>query len=188
MFINNHFYQFDSYFSKKFCNEVIEYIDKTKLNKGTVGNNNLNIKNRDSDIVFIDENWINKEIYFLIKEANKQTWNFEVDSYEPVQFTKYGLNQHYDWHMDSYPIKNLTEKIRKLSIIIALNDSKEYIGGDVLIQNMDIYNDYKIFNCDVLKKIGSVVVFPSFIFHKVMPITSGIRYSLVNWIRGDNFK
>jgi PKHD-type hydroxylase len=53
---------------------------------------------------------------------------------------------------------------------------------------MDTFNDCKIFNCDVLKKVGSVVIFPSFIFHKVMPITSGVRYSLVNWIVGDNFK
>jgi PKHD-type hydroxylase len=188
MLVKNHFYQFDSYFSNKFCNEAIDYIDKTKLNKGRVGNNNLNIKTRDSDIVFLDENWLNKEIKYLIDEANKETWGFEIDSYEPVQFTKYGLNQHYDWHVDSFSIKTLKDKVRKLSIIIALNDSKEYIGGDVLIQNMDTFNDCKIFNCDVLKKVGSVVIFPSFIFHKVMPITSGVRYSLVNWIVGDNFK
>ena len=66
MLVKNHFYQFDSYFSNKFCNEAIDYIDKTKLNKGRVGNNNLNIKTRDSDIVFLDENWLNKEIKYLI--------------------------------------------------------------------------------------------------------------------------
>lgn len=188
MIIKNHFYQFDSYFSEKFCNEIIAYMNEKKLNKGTIGNNELNIKNRDSDIIFFNEDWLNKEIHPLIEEANIKSWDFQIDSHESVQFTKYGINQHYTWHMDCFPVEKLKSKVRKISIIIALNNGKNYTGGDVLLQNMDIFNEEKIFNCDVLKKVGSVIVFPSFIVHRVMPITSGIRYSLVNWFKGDNFK
>ena len=36
-----------------------------------------------------------------------------------------------------------------------------------------------------MKQRGSVLVFPSFLFHKVELVTFGTRYSLVNWILGD---
>ena len=35
---------------------------------------------------------------------------------------------------------------------------------------------------------GSIVVFPSFIWHRVKPITKGTRYSLVMWNCGYPFK
>ena len=35
---------------------------------------------------------------------------------------------------------------------------------------------------------GSVIVFPSFIEHRVTPVTKGIRYSLVAWFVGQPFK
>ena len=35
---------------------------------------------------------------------------------------------------------------------------------------------------------GSIVVFPSFVWHRVKPITKGSRYSLVVWNLGDPFK
>jgi PKHD-type hydroxylase len=47
---------------------------------------------------------------------------------------------------------------------------------------------------DEIKKIteirekGSVIVFPSFIWHRVTPVTAGTRYSLVNWNLGFPFR
>ena len=35
---------------------------------------------------------------------------------------------------------------------------------------------------------GSVLFFPSWVWHRVKPVTSGIRYSLVNWIQGTPFR
>ena len=35
---------------------------------------------------------------------------------------------------------------------------------------------------------GSIVVFPSFLYHEVKPITKGTRYSLVVWFIGKPFK
>lgn len=188
MLLDYHFYKFDSYFSKKFCNEIIDFAKKTNLQKGVVGNNNLNTVVRDSNVCFLNENWIKKEIYFLVKEANNALWNYSLSFSENIQFTKYALNQHYDWHVDSFSKEQSKNKTRKISIIIALNDGKEYEGGDVLLKNINIFSNEDIFKLNVLKKVGSVVVFPSFVFHKVMPIVSGERYSLVNWIQGDHFK
>ena len=39
-----------------------------------------------------------------------------------------------------------------------------------------------------LKKKGTVIVFPSSMWHKVEPVTKGKRYSLVAWAEGFDFR
>ena len=58
---------------------------------------------------------------------------------------------------------------------IILNDDFE--GGD-----FEIYGEES-----ELPK-GSVIVFPSFIEHRVAPVIKGTRYSLVAWFVGPPFK
>ena len=76
----------------------------------------------------------------------------------------------------------------KLSIVITLVDGSEYEGGDL---EMNFRHKNKV---DEIKKIteirekGSVIVFPSFIWHRVTPVTAGTRYSLVNWNLGFPFR
>ena len=38
---------------------------------------------------------------------------------------------------------------------------------------------------DLLLQTGDIVFFPSFIQHKVDPVESGVRYSLVSWSYGE---
>ena len=66
---------------------------------------------------------------------------------------------------------------RKLSSILFLSDPNEYVGGQLVMQYSK--EDFKI-----EQKYGRMVVFPSFIMHKVTPIESGVRNSLVNWFSG----
>ena len=187
MFFKYHYSAFDSYFSRNFCEQVIKLVDEKNLMKAVVGKRKkMNLNIRDSYTHFLNEDWINKEIYFLVQKANKDIWNFNISFAEHVQFTKYQLNQYYNWHSDdNHGFKN---KDRKLSVIISLNDSKNYTGGDVLLKDMSAVSENEVFKCDELKNAGTVIVFPSLVLHKVMPITSGTRYSLVNWIVGDKFK
>jgi hypothetical protein len=66
--------------------------------------NNLQ-KARDSNIAWLDDRWIYKEILPFIEEANKKTnWNFDIDVTQKVfNLLNITLNQHYSWHCDSYP-------------------------------------------------------------------------------------
>ena len=53
--------------------------------------------------------------------------------------------------------------------------------------------DLKLFdgkerNIDDFNKIGSAVVFPSFINHRVQSVTRGVRQSLVVWFGGKPFR
>jgi PKHD-type hydroxylase len=105
-----------------------------------------------------------------------------------LQYTEYRGNEqgHYGTHIDSWLVGPLF-KDRKLSMTIQLSDSHEYTGGDFEI---DTFTDFKDLNVDKeeLRKKGTVFVFPSFLGHRVTPVTSGLRKSLVAWIEGPKFR
>ena len=153
-------------------------------------------KIRQSNVSWLDDRWIYDIIQPYVTQANESAgWNFEWDWSETIQFTKYKLNQFYDWHQDAYnkPYPddgnpNRTGKIRKLSIIVTLVDGSEYDGGDL---QMNFRHKAKIDEIKTITEIrpkGSVIVFPSYIFHRVTPVTRGTRYSLVNWNIGYPYK
>ena len=163
-------------------------------------------KKRDSDIVWMNDKWIYDAVHPYIHEANKLAgWNFEWDWSESCQFTKYGVGQYYGWHCDSweepyqrkqnedgtYPIDH--GKIRKLSVTISLTEPDEYVGGNLEFDfrnQIDWERDKKskIKECTEIRPRGSIIVFPSFVWHRVAPVTKGVRNSLVVWILGYPFK
>ena len=129
-------------------------------------------------------------------DANKRAgWNFEWDFTEDIQFTKYKLNQHYSWHCDSWDQTYNTpnderfhNKMRKLSAIISLSNPKDYVGGKLEFQFRNHHNPSKIIECKEIRERGSIVVFPSFVWHRVTPVKKGTRYSLVSWSLGYPFR
>ena len=149
-------------------------------------------KIRQSNVSWLNDRWIYNTLHPYVDAANKNAgWNFDWDWSENIQFTKYKLNQFYDWHQDAYDKvypenygSNQAGKIRKLSIIVTLVDGSEYDGGDL---QMNFRHKHKIDEIKTINEIrpkGSVIVFPSYIFHRVTPVTRGTRYSLVNWNLG----
>ena len=154
-------------------------------------------KKRDSNIVWISENWVYKELHPFIRQANVNAgWNFTWDWSESCQFTKYDKGQYYDWHCDSWEIPynqpNTPShgKIRKLSVTLSLSDEKDYKGGELEFdfRNKDPDKKRNTMVCKEIRSKGSLVVFPSFVWHRVRPVTKGSRYSLVIWNLGWPFK
>ena len=210
--MNLHYYYwyFPSVIPHKICDDIIKYGKSQQENIALTGNqgdvdpNDLNDedlktlhKKRKSNVVWMDDPWIYKEIQPYIHAANRNAgWNFDWDWSESCQFTKYKLNQFYDWHCDSNELpynkpndKNVHGKIRKLSVTVSLSDESEYEGGDF---EFDFRNDDRGSDqpriCKEIRPKGSVVVFPSFVWHRVKPVTSGTRYSLVIWNLGWPFR
>jgi PKHD-type hydroxylase len=151
-------------------------------------------KHRQSHIAWLHDEWIYKEIRPYIHKANKEAgWNFEWDLSESIQFTHYQLNYHYGWHRDAAdrPYSGLDKsrdgKIRKLSVTISLSAPEDYRGGNL---EFNFFNNIKSKAqvCEEIKPQGSIVVFPSFVYHRVTPVTKGTRYSLVLWQLGKPFK
>ena len=209
--MSNYYWYFKSALTPKFCDDVIAYANEHKEDKARTGgylNKKLNKqevldlkRKRNSDLVWLSEPWIYKEIHPYVHEANRLAgWNFEWDWTESCQFTKYKLNQYYDWHCDSFgkifdsPNDiNVNGKIRKLSMTCQLTDGSEYQGGELEFDfrnydpNMRDESKHLRKANEILSK-GSIIVFPSDVWHRVKPVTSGTRYSLVAWHLGRPFR
>ena len=148
------------------------------------------LKTRNSNVSWINDPWVFNIIRPLINRANEQAgWNFDWDYTESAQFTVYNQGQFYDWHPDQsskpYTDKDEREgKYRKLSCTLLLNDPQEFEGGDLEFQ----VEQKKTMVCTEIDCKGSLVVFPSFVLHRVLPVTRGTRYSLVMWHLGYPFK
>jgi PKHD-type hydroxylase len=80
-----------------------------------------------------------------------------------------------------------------LSVTCQLTDGSEYTGGELQFDtrkydpHLRDENQHVITSREILPK-GSIVVFPSDVWHRVKPVTSGTRYSLVIWNLGYPFK
>ena len=167
MNLHNYYWYFKSALTPRFCKEVIQHglAQKEDLAvTGTLGdikNRSLTKKEikdlkkkRDSNVSWLNDNWIYREIHPYVHEANKNAgWNFEWSRSEPCQFTKYKLNQYYDWHCDSWdkPYNRPNEpehgKIRKLSMTCQLTDGSEYSGGELEFQFRNHDNPKEIRKC-----------------------------------------
>jgi PKHD-type hydroxylase len=153
-------------------------------------------KRRISNVIWLDEKWIYKLIQPFVNDANKNAgWNFQWDFSETCQYTTYEVGQFYDWHMDGFsnPYKKegkLFNKIRKLSVTLVLSDPSEYEGGmlEFYESNVSPKQKPKIILEEERPHKGSVIVFPAHIYHRVTPVTKGVRKSLVVWNCGYPYK
>lgn len=208
MNLENYYYYFESAIPPKICDEIIKYgLDQQEqlaLTGKFKPDEDLDeeqlkdlARKRKSHLVWMDDSWIYKEIQPYIHQANENAgWNFDWDYSESCQFTKYKEGDFYGWHCDSwekpYDVpENLNKhgKIRKLSATVCLSDETEYEGGDFEFDfrnRDDTSNQPQV--CKEIRPKGSVVVFPSFVWHRVQPVISGTRHSLVIWNLGRPFR
>ena len=197
---------FENAVTDKFCDDVIKYANEKKESLALTGirtdpskltqDEKLDLmKTRDSNIAWLSEQWIYKEIQPYVNDANKNAgWNFDWDYSEACQFTKYKLNQHYGWHRDSFnepygedKMPGYRNKVRKLSVTCLLSDENEYEGGNLEFQTRDQDDPSIVTTTEKIKKKGTIIVFPSYTWHRVTPVTKGTRYSLVVWNLGNPF-
>ena len=182
------------------CDRIIKTGLSQKNNPGTIGEvsdfnkikNNPHlfkelIEKRDSNVGWLNDPWIYKSILPFVGKANEELqWNFQFEEAESAQFTTYYPGQFYSWHQDSL---RSPPKTRKISLTLSLNDPSEYEGGQLQFdcRNKENPEDNKI-ETIVENQQGSLVIFPSFTFHRVLPVTKGVRYSLVMWMKGDQWR
>jgi len=207
-----YYWYFKAALPKSFCKDLIKYGNQKKEEIALTGGQTEKIKDgkklkekdfkdlkkiRDSNVTWLNEPWIYKEIQPFIHSANKSAgWNFNWDYSESCQFTKYKLNQYYDWHCDSWEEPygnehdtNFKGKIRKLSVTCCLSDPNDYEGGELEFNFRNTSKkENNIRTCEEIREQGSICVFPSFVWHRVKPVTKGTRYSLVVWNIGQPFK
>lgn len=180
----------DNGFTNEELDAIVKYCDEAGTDLGTTFGSKSREeieKHRVSNVKFHDRNentaWIFDKLNFIIQAANEQFYNFHLNGYSQFQYTTYDQNGRYDWHTDMSFGQKFGEDAepRKLSLTLLLNEDFE--GGQ-----FQINNGKEETPIDVEMHKGRVVLFPSFMIHRVAPVTKGIRKSLVVWTLGPKFR
>jgi PKHD-type hydroxylase len=147
------------------------------------------IDKRKTDVSFITDkdNIMNELVWGFIRQANSIYFKYKLDYFQPIQFARYEDGGHYDWHQDASSLDQ-DDECRKLSLTFSLTDHNDYDGGLLQFYNGDKPHRYKDRDIEQdIKSVGSVIVFDSRDWHRVTPVTRGVRYSIVCWTIGPHF-
>ena len=196
MILKYNYYYFKKIVPIQTCKKILKAGRKKVIEKSTTSQDRkINITKRNCNIAWINDPWIYDIINPYLHMANKKAgWNFQWDWNETSQFTIYKKGHYYGWHTDQFATphkhsdKNINGKIRKLSLTLQLTEKTKYEGGDFQFKWIEDRNDLiKVTTVSDAKDMGTIIIFPSFIHHQVLPITKGKRESLVNWSLGKEF-
>ena len=185
--------------SNKLSSKDFKYVDKAtnhphlEWRESTVSDQNNTSSELDTNIRKSKNTWIfDKKIIHMLAPMvhgyNHHCLNVEILGHEPVQCSEYYNGGYYDWHVDQLttPIfLNPEDKIptvRKISLSLFLNDPDEYEGGELDVEIGGPKQDPRYATYKLEK--GSVVIFQSNVWHRVRPVTSGKRRSIVVWFYG----
>lgn len=179
---HSNYYRFPKALSEETVSNLRFRLDKKELIDAQIGDGEVNKVKRRSKIYwlpktdeFID---VYKTFHELVGKCNTDFYQFHLTEItENIQYTVYNSDDqgYYDWHLDMGP-----DKVRrKLSLVCQLSDPSEYEGGELQINNGQIMIPEK--------DKGTVILFPSYLLHRVTPVTKGTRRSLVVWIEGPAF-
>ncbi len=190
----------DDAFSEDDLNKIKTYCNTLEKKPALIGDEKSSDldgdKIRKSKVSFLNRNsdseldWVFIKFNEMSQYLNENFYNFDLNGYTGIQYTEYD-NQYsgkYDYHIDMR-IGDLDPNgddikygdTRKLSIILFLSDPNSYEGGEFKIKLGESFEHV------VEQKIGRFICFPSFLLHKVSPVTQGTRKSLVAWIEGPKF-
>ena len=176
-----HLYAFwNNAFSKEECQTIINIAKDKGLTKGkTIGKSDV----RDSKISWLypcdNMDWVFSKVTDITLNLNERFFKFDLFGInEGFQFTNYeSPSGKYGKHID----RATNIPVRKLSISIQLTNPEDYNGGE-----LKLYDGEE--ETVMSKEQGTLVIFPSYVLHEVMPVTKGERNSLVTWVTGKQFK
>jgi len=198
MELTNEYYYFTEALDKKTCNKIIKLGDKG-FDAAVVGHGTpreiTDKKVRTSKVAWSSDQWLYDLIWPYMEEANAQAgWKYDIKAAESVQIARYKKGGFYGFHRDgksdNLGAYNEPENkfkhgnVRKLSMSIILNDDYEGGGFEFATLEKEASNIYTPY----FNNLGSIIVFPSFLVHRVKPVTKGTRYSAVSWFVGPPFK
>lgn len=177
--------------SAQACDRIVERGLLLPSQKAVVGyNNGGNLSDARSTTVSWFDRIRDKDIADLItiyaSEANREFFDFDIShGVFEMQFSIYKAeeNSKFDWHQDTF-FKHPRKTDRKLSFSLQLSDPRDYEGGEFEFR----FPDGTVFDKKDFLPKGSVIVFPSFLEHRVTEVTRGTRYSLVSWIEGSKWR
>lgn len=170
-------------FTAQECDRIIELAQQQGTVKGGTGQAMSASDVRESDITFLwpadETGWIFERLQQLTEQVNR-SYRFDLRGFfEGVQVARYDSESggHYGWHMD---LGTGPFSARKLTLSVQLTDPANYEGGELEFTSATLQPE--------ARRQGAAVIFPSFMTHRVKPVTRGERWSMVCWISGEAFR
>jgi PKHD-type hydroxylase len=127
---------------------------------------------------------VSSRIWAFVNLANRSGFGFDATYLDEIQYAQYDVGDFYKWHKDLI-IETDNAFQRKLSVSVQLSDPDTYEGGELEMQGLAKGHELPQ---NVLRKRGTVIVFPSFCVHRITPVTKGTRKSLVAWVEGKKWR
>lgn len=135
---------------------------------------------RNSNSTFLTENqdidWLSNRLKHLVFDINSKYFKFNLSLITNTAIVEYLTGGFFVKHLD---IGRGNISLRKLSVVAFLSDPNDYKGGRLCFEPS---------NDAPYQEQGAVILFPSYLPHKVEEVTEGVRYSLVSWCIGPHFK
>ncbi len=175
-----------AFYSPEFCESLIERCEEKNAWREADLENGVH-RSQDRNTYICEAGEIDPTGEFLVPPIqdflsniyayNESSWKFVLHRNAlELTFLKYKVGNHYNaWHTD---VSN-EASMRKISFSIQLSGGEDYEGGDLIFLDK---------NMPTTRRQGSAVIFPSFLAHKVTPVTKGVRYALIGWLIGPPFK
>jgi PKHD-type hydroxylase len=168
------------------CDRVIALVAAADLRDAALTGGATRHGLRRADIAWLDDlpeaGWVMDRMLRLVAEANRTGFGFDLSDFaESPQVARYSAERqgHFDWHSDigAGPLAAR----RKLTAVVQLSNPAAYAGG-----GLDLWPDSNVHAAPRAR--GTAVVFPSFVLHRVTPVTAGTRWSLTLWAHGPAFR
>lgn len=184
------YYLFKNGFTPAECEVIKATCEPLPVEKGKIGHGGTTKEDemRRSGVSWLDRKEPHTRFAFdrlalFALEANERCFFLSLSdlpqfSCGKAQYTRYGVNDHYDWHEDnSFIVESERSSDRKLSCVVQLTDPSEYEGGRLHLERSSAPTE-------TFRDVGDVIIFPSFQRHRVEDVTRGERRSLVLWFFG----
>lgn len=164
----------------EWCDRINNQFQEMREGKVGLDESVLNRTERRSNVGSLSNNDPIAEYLFNLCGLTNQilSWHLDITGLEDLQLTEYGTQGHYDWHTDCDPFLKLGGLHRKVTAVLMLSETGEYAGGELEIEGLELPKLQQ----------GDVIVFPSVVKHRVAPVESGLRRTLVCWTTGPYFK
>jgi PKHD-type hydroxylase len=188
---------FNKFVNPQEAAQLVNYCLRRPKVAATVGHGGtamVNQEHRRSTLRWLDPAapelaWLVARIEHKVLQANRNAFGFDVAGFPDLQFAEYHAESadHFGWHIDNCWVPDADKRLpftRKLSFACLLSDANTYEGGRF---EADLTGGQAL-RAECMTQLGDALVFPSFLRHRVTPVSRGVRYSLVTWIEGPQWR
>ena len=166
-------------FPKDLINDILRNKEDT-LTKGNI-NDKSGLTKRNSSVSWIKDVDICQRVLRVMKKNVEDFSSLHIDNIEPLQYSEYDKSQEYGWHQDVNNTPYADGRVRKMSFSIFVNENFEGGEFDLEIHGPDAKPRYV---SEWKRSNENCIIFKSDMWHRVRPIKSGVRKSIVGWLLG----